>query len=383
MSTLLRRSLLPLAFGALLAGAAPARAQFHGAPEQPDTPLDAATKTAVLDRVVAGLDTAYVDPALGQKIIRSLRDRQKAHAYDAITSSKAYAESLTVHLRAVSHDRHLRVQYRAEPFTDSEFAEPTAEEIARQRREIRQLNYGVDAVRRLPGNVGYLDLRMFVSPHDGSGDVLVAAMNFLAGTDALIVDVRRNGGGDPETVQLLCSYLFSGDEPVHLNDLYFRPRGTTTQFWTLPYVPGARYAGKPVYVLTSHSTGSGAEEFSYDVQTQKRATLVGETTAGAAHPGEFLRVGDHFAAFVATGRAINPITHDDWEGKGVKPDVATSADQALRTAHKAALQALLAKADEDGEKQRLTRALDAADVMPDPFNDPRPGMPAAAAPAAH
>jgi retinol-binding protein 3 len=137
-------------------------------------------------------------------------------------------------------------------------------------------------------------------------------------------------------VAALCSYFFG--EATHINDIYDRPRNETRQFWTSPSVPGKRYLGKEVYVLTSKRTGSGAEEFAYDLQTQKRAVIIGEKTWGGANPGEFLRLGDHLAAFVPTGRAINPITRTNWEGTGVLPDIAVPAEDALRVAQVRLLQ---------------------------------------------
>jgi C-terminal processing protease CtpA/Prc len=164
-------------------------------------------------------------------------------------------------------------------------------------------------------------------------------MGFLANTDALIVDLRRNGGGRPEMVALLSSYLF--DERTHLNDLYWREGNRTDEFWTNATVAGPRYGGKkPVFVLTSKRTFSGAEEFAYNLKALKRATIVGETSGGGAHPGDMQKIADGFAMFVPTGRAINPVTKTNWEGVGVEPDVVVPADQALDKAKELAAAAL-------------------------------------------
>ncbi len=159
-------------------------------------------------------------------------------------------------------------------------------------------------------------------------------MNFLAHTDALIFDLRDNHGGDPEMVDFMVSYLFR--HSTHINDLTNRHDNEIHQYWTLPWIPGTRFIDQPVYVLTSHGTFSGAEEFTFDLQTQKRATIVGETTGGGAHPAQGLPAGDHFFVGVPFGRPINPVTHGDWEGKGIEPDVRVSAADALATAEKAA-----------------------------------------------
>jgi C-terminal processing protease CtpA/Prc len=225
---------------------------------------------------------------------------------------------------------------------------------------LKKTNYGFEEAGRLRGNVGYLKLTGFAYPEQG-GDTVAGAMAFLANTDALIIDLRQNGGGTPGMVELFASYFFSGDAPVHLNDISFRKEGSTehdsVQWWTLPYVPGKRYVGKEVYILTSHSTPSAAEEFTYDLQVLKRATIVGETTWGGANPGDRRRMGDHFQAFIPNGRAINPITKTNWEGKGVEPDFKVPQEDALKTAQRMALQHLIEKTTDEQELNALKRAL--------------------------
>ncbi|MEX2114665.1 MAG: S41 family peptidase, partial [Pirellulales bacterium] len=196
-----------------------------------------------------------------------------------------------------------------------------------------------EKVERLEGNIGYIQLRGF-HPAELGGKAAAEAMQAVADTDALIIDLCTNGGGAPSMVALVCSYLF-GPEPVHLNDLYFRPDDRTHQWWTLPYLPGDRYVGKPVYVLTSERTFSAAEEFAYNLKNLKRATIVGETTGGGANPGGRKRLDDHFTMFLPSGRAINPITKTNWEGTGVTPDVAVPAELALKAAQLAALKAII------------------------------------------
>jgi C-terminal processing protease CtpA/Prc len=181
-------------------------------------------------------------------------------------------------------------------------------------------------------------------------------MNFLANTDALIVDVRRNGGGDPLIVAAVCSYLMPPNTLI--NKFYWRPQSRWDEFRT-KRVTGKYYGTtRPVYVLTSDGTFSGAEEFAYDVQTQKRGEVVGDTTGGGAHPGGMRRVTDKFGVWVPAGRAVNPVTGKNWEGTGVIPDVPVAADQALRTAHLRALKRILAGEKDPEMRSRLQQVVE-------------------------
>ena len=332
-------------------------------PEQQDLTIDATMRTQVIDGVLKRLNDSYVFPETARKMEQSIRERQSNKEYDQITSSKEFATKLTNDLQAVSHDRHLRVRYSYDPVPDrGPRREPTAEEREQEKRELTWMNHGFTKVERLPGNIGYIDFRGFMDP-DLAADTVAAAMNFVNGTDALIIDMRYNGGGNPAMVAFVCSYLF-GPEPVHLNDLYWREGNRTDEFWTRKEVPGKRYLNKDVYVLTSKRTFSGAEEFTYNLKNLKRATIIGETTGGGAHPGGGFRITEHFGMFVPTGRAISPITKTNWEGTGVTPDVDVPADQALAVARLMALKKSLTtlqnpdfKAGVQDEIQKLEKEL--------------------------
>ena len=170
---------------------------------------------------------------------------------------------------------------------------------------------------------------------------VAAAMASLNHADAIIFDVRDNPGGYANMVALIATYLF--DRPTHLNDFYDRGENSTEQSWTLPPVSGNRLADKPAFVLTSHSTFSAAEGFSYDLKMLNRASLVGETTSGRGHMGMGHRIDDHFTIHVPGIRVINPISKTNWEGTGVEPDVKVRAADALKTAEKLAERALQKK----------------------------------------
>jgi C-terminal processing protease CtpA/Prc len=323
--------------------------------EQPDMSLTPALRREVIDGTISRLNASYVFPEVAAKMEAAVRKHEADHAYDAITSAKIFADRLTSDLRSVSHDLHLHMVYSNAPFNRNVSQEPSPAEIEAMKKSAKSVNYGFEKLEILEGNVGYLSLRGFMSA-DLAGDTAAAAMRYLSNTDALIIDLRRNGGGDPEMVQVLCSYLF--DQPTHLNDLYFRPDNSTRQYWSLPYVPGPRYVNKPVYVLTSKRTFSGAEEFTYNLKNLKRATIVGETTGGGAHPGGEDVINAHFAVWVPIGRAINPITKINWEGTGVKPDIETPEALALKTAQIDVLTKFREKATEPEEKARLSGAID-------------------------
>ncbi|MCE9593097.1 MAG: S41 family peptidase, partial [Planctomycetes bacterium] len=260
-------------------------------PEPKDLTIDAAVRTAVIEEAAKDLDENYVFPDVAKKMATLLREKLKQKKYDALTSAKAFAKQLTDDLQSISHDKHLRVRYEEQGGSaneESHRSDSPDQEYERYRVEAARNNFGFVKVARLEGNVGYIDFREFV-PNAVGGEKVTQVMNFVADTDALIIDLRENGGGAPDQIAWICSYLF-GAERVHLNDLYFRPSDSTEQFWTTPTVPGRKYLDKDVYVLTSNYTFSGAEEFAYNLQTQKRATLVGETTGGGANPGGMSRL---------------------------------------------------------------------------------------------
>ncbi len=302
----------------------------------PPTPIDQATRARVIDGAIAQLNDLYVFPETAKKMEDALRTRQKRGGYDAVTSGEDFAELLTQQLREISHDKHLSVHYSAAALP-VDGPGPSPEAQAGYRKQMERMNCGFEKAERLEGNVGYLKFNMFADPAI-CGPTAIAAMNFLGNSDAVIFDLRFNGGGEPQMIALISSYLFPAR--THLNDLWERKGGATEQYWTLPYVPGKTLAGKPVFVLTSKRTFSGAEEFSYNLKNLKRATLIGETTGGGAHPVAGHRIDEHFMIGVPFARAVNPISKTNWEGTGVEPDVKVPAAEALDTAQKLAAEKL-------------------------------------------
>jgi hypothetical protein len=304
--------------------------------------LDTAMRQKTVDGISAALTEYYVDADLASKMDAAVEAHLKAGDYDKITDGDLFASRLTDDLREVSHDKHLRVNFN--PFKMPPPHPPTPEDEARFHEELAHDNCAFEKVDILPGNIGYIKFNGFMDA-DFCGATVNAAMQFVAHTDALIFDIRENGGGQPDMVTLICSYLF--DEPTHLIDIYNRHENTTRQNWTLSYLPGERYVKKPVYVLTSSGTFSGAEEFAFDLKNQKRATIVGETTGGGAHPVSGHPVGDYFMIGVPFAKSMDPVTKSNWEGTGVEPDVKVKADDALTTAERLAAQTI----DEEKQKQ--------------------------------
>ena len=310
------------------------RAIPPGVTATPSFSIDAATRNRVIDGAIAKLRDVYVLEDKAEAMVQMLKRRRDAGEYDAIVSGGEFAQLLTEQLREVSHDLHLNVNFSpvplpAPPAQPAPQGPPPPAVLERMRQQMAQINCGFVKVEILQGNVGYLKFNMFAPP-DICGTTATTAMAFLENVNALIVDMRDNGGGDPAMVAHVTSYLFG--ERTHLNDLWTRSTGETLEFWTKPELPGKRLATQPVYVLTSSRTFSGGEEFTYNLQSLKRATIVGETTGGGAHPVRGERLDDRFTIGVPFARAINPVTKTNWEGTGVTPDVKVPAADALEKA---------------------------------------------------
>ena len=314
--------------------------------------LDEKERTKVIKSISKLLKANYVYPEVADKMATLIETKLKDGKYQLIIQPDEYATLLTQDLQSVSNDKHLRVIFNPEdskkqqnvvnPADSSQFFYSPGEQMKRD-------NFGFKEVKILDGNIGYLDLRSFTDTLF-AGKTAVAAMNYFSCADAVIIDLRNNGGGSPSMIQLIISYFYTS-EPVHLNDFYWRPTDTHTQTWTFPSVPGKRRPDIDVYVLTSRSTFSAAEEFAYDLKYLKRATLVGETTGGGAHPGGIAGVSERFSIWIPSGMAINPITHTNWEGVGVEPDIKTTKEDALYTARIKALEKLKEKSKVEKIKQ--------------------------------
>lgn len=280
--------------------------------------LDSSSIQTAVGKVTAELREGYVFPDEGKAAAATLEKALAANAYDGLTDPAAFAKELTEVLQAATKDSHMRVVYGS-PFKNR--PAPTTPQDA-----------GFE-VERLEHNVGYIRLSKFVPP-DTFNPAADAALSRISDTSALIIDMQDNGGGHPASVAYFASFFFDPAKPIHINSLVWRNRGSTTfrteSFWT-SRTP-VQYLDKPVYVLVGPKTYSAGEEFAYDLQVLKRATVVGAKTRGGANPGGLTEIGPDLFVVVPTGRAENPTTQSNWEGVGVVPDVSISPDAARQTA---------------------------------------------------
>ena len=321
----------------------------------------------IVAKAMALLREKYVFPELAGQVAAAVEARLAAGEYDNLDEI-TLTDLLTSHLQQASGDKHLGVRLGGGPGPrggpgpgggpvpgggpgrpaggpgegraggDRQRRDEPADHEAR-RLKMRQMgrldNFGIHRVERLDGNIGYLDLRRVPMP-ENAGPAIAAAIELVCGTYALIIDLRRNGGGHPNGVALWCSYLLP-EEPVHLNDIFHADTGETRQFWSVPYLPGSRYLDRPVYVLISNRTFSGGEDLCYTLQALGRAELVGETTGGGAHPTRPFPISPAVHIAIPFARSINPVTGTNWQGTGVVPDTAVPAEQAYRAAYAKAL----------------------------------------------
>jgi len=333
-----------------------ASAQFRLSQKGDLPPIDAKVQAAVIDSITAALKEAYVFADKAARMDSLMRANLASGAYGALTDPAEFMARLQSDVATIYLDRHMQMAALPPGAVPSGKPEDDLFNSEEYRERLRRGNYGFKKAEMLAGNVGYLKFNQFVDT-DLAGPTATGAMSFLANADALIIDLRENGGGNASMIQLLTGYFFK--DGVHLIDWYNRRKDETIQSWSNDWVPGKTMHDTPVYVLVSNYTGSAAEEFTYDLKNEKRATIVGEKTGGAAHTVEFhtFDVGPFIAGLkLPSGRALSPVTKTNWEATGVEPDIAVPAANALAAAHADALKKLEEKAKNEAEKSALAWA---------------------------
>jgi hypothetical protein len=350
-----------------------AAGEDHNAPAitMPHDPALADEPLSTREIVTIALQTlraSYVFPERAEQAAAAIEARLAAGQYDGL-DEEALARRLTDDLHEVCRDKHLRVRAHHSRRARGPERRPEAPRRARvpegRPGKGHPGNYGIRRIERLPGNVGYLDLQG-VAPPEHAGEAIAAAMQLVAGTFALIIDLRNNHGGSPHGVAFWCSYLFPGAD-TRLTDIFDASTGETRQFWTLPYVPGPRYLDRPVYLLTSHETFSGGEDLCYTLQAQGRAEVIGETTGGGAHPTRPIPITRDLVITVPFARSVNSVTGTNWQETGVMPDVAVPADEAHDVAYGKALRHVLSS--DDLPPPVADEARDALAALPAPARD--------------
>lgn len=310
--------------------------------------------------------TEYPEPRAAAQLARTLRASARAGRYVGLSNS-SLAERLTSHLRAAIADQHLSVRFDPQDAADrTHFSRvpPTPEPpiprtpSSRAREVFEPQNYGLAAVRRLPGNIGLIAIDNFAPLYDVVRARYGAAMSLLADTFGMIIDLRDNGGGHPSSASYLMSYLFDRD-PFVLDRMVWRRLPTEENRTTRDLVGVSYGESRPVAVAISRETFSAAEAVAYDLQAYERAQVVGEVSRGGANPGDFFNLGQGFVAFVPQGRAVNARTNGNWEGTGVHPDVAAEGSAILPAAHRAVIEAALARTMDQQRRDILQNAIGA------------------------
>jgi len=302
--------------------------------------LSAAEQNAALQAIMAAFEEQYVFPEMRPRIIAQLKSSQRKGRY-ATDDPGTFAERITDDLRAVSRDKHLSLVVDPVGYAAAKAGDDSDEnEQALWRRQALRSHHGLAQLTVLGGNVRYLKITGFEWVEDETGRAYDDAMSFLKGGDAVIIDVRGNGGGTHAAVRYLVSHFMRGDT---LEMSFLAGSAVPEQSRTLEYLPAGRLQNIPLYVLIDGGTASAAEAFAYDVQQFKLGELVGARTVGAANNNKHVPIAPDFILSVSYGRPLHAVSNANWEGVGVAPTVDAPPQQALEVAHSLALQRLREK----------------------------------------
>lgn len=314
--------------------------------------IDTPCQGKIINQLIQKIRSNYVFPELAEKICVHLEKTWKGGEYQELTEGDLFALGLTMQLQEISHDEHLWVRYHAESIPSGEAALRFNQIWQEQQKsDAKRENFGLYKFDILQGNVAYVDLR-YLYRVEWARDKVANFMQSIATCRAAIIDLRKCIGGYPDTVCLLCSYLFE-EKPIHLMSIYWRDEDKTQEYWTNPQVVGLRFLNKPLFLLTSNETFSAGEALAEILQSHKRAIIVGEKTDGGSHPGASFFLHEHFEVFIPIGLSINPLTGTDWEGEGIMPDILVPAEQCFSIAYHMALREVLAQIKTDLPRDML------------------------------
>ncbi len=327
--------------------------------------LDAEKKKLVIEEVCNIITEKYIFPDVADKIHEALMNKYQEGYFDNFVKNSTFASEVDSCIKKICKDKHLHFFYNLEMLETETILSSNDEEkkfeLKRQMIEKnKETNFGFKKLEILDGNIGYLNLIMFDESNE-SFEIAVAAMNFLQNTNAIIIDLRNNGGGSPEMVQLLSSYFLKNFS--QLNYIKRRYGEAIEQYRAMPYVPGKRMLDKRLFLLTSRNTFSAAEDFVYALKSQKRVTIVGENTKGGGHPVDFIVIQGTFLLMLPTGESFNPISQSNWEAVGIEPNINTSAEQAFHIAYVTILNELIAEEEDQNKKLFLELAVEELNSM--------------------
>jgi len=309
--------------------------------------LNSEMRSEIVTTTADLLKANYVFPDKALKMSESLKSNLKKGKYDKVTDPVQLADYLTTDLLAINKDGHLRLEYHPDHFNhQQDTSDEDQRELQQQKRELAR-NYGFKRTEILNGNIGYLELSGFHALSKRSKDAAFTSLKFLSNTKAIIIDLRTNGGGSPEMVRHLLGYFF--EKETHINDFYNRQSNQLTEIWTRVDTSQINFTKMPLYILVSERTASAAEEFCYDLQNQHHAIIIGNVTAGAAHPTMELDATNGIVLYNPYARAINPVTKTNWEGVGVKPEINSTTEKALEVAHLKILNELISNTKDASE----------------------------------
>lgn len=299
--------------------------------QNPESKMNSNQIKLLVDSLCRAMNRTYIFPDKANLICNKLKVELKKGAYNKAKNKYELGLLLSDDMQSVFKDGHLSIRFDPQYASELETPWPKMTETERQQQYERDLkgaqegNFAFKKTERLSGNIGYVRWDGFVPIVDEAKSTIDAAFKFVSNCRAIIIDMRYNGGGSPEMVLQIQNYFF--DKKMTMNEIIYRNNDTLKRY-TDPTKTDFKL-NMPVYILTSRRSFSAAEDFTFGLQYNKRAIIVGDTTGGGAHPTSSNSMGQGFVAFIPVARS--PI-EKDWEGKGIIPNVAVPSEQALTKA---------------------------------------------------